>query len=145
MSSKSNGKLKKEVWGWCSLYTRIRDSIDYCKKIRIPLDSGIVQCCTCPEIKQWKYMQAGHFIGRGAGGGSGVYFDERNINTQCNCCNAFQQGNALAYRDFMLDKYGQEVIDELRWLDRNNSYKGKLIGLGLYYKQKYEELTRSVK
>lgn len=90
-------------------------------------------------------MQAGHFIGRGIGGGSGVYFDERNINTQCNSCNAFRQGNGAAYTEFMRDKYGQEVIDQLRWLDNNNSYKGKLIGLELYYKQRYEELSRSVK
>lgn len=131
---------KKLTWSWCSKFIRLRDSIDYCKKIGMPLDSGFVQCCTCDTIKQWKYMDAGHFKGRGIGGGSGVYFDERNVNTQCKPCNGFLQGNTLIYNEFMLRKYSQEVIDKLKWLDKNNSYKNKLIGLELYYKQKYEEL-----
>ena len=73
-------------------------------------------------------MDAGHFISRGSGGMSGVYFDERNIHTQCKPCNGFHQGNAQKYGDYMLQKYGQEVIDILRTLDKVNSYKYKLEG-----------------
>ena len=134
---------KQKTWSWCSRYIRLRDSIEYCKRVRISLDEGIVQCCTCGKIKQWKYVDAGHFISRGMGGSSGVYFDERNIHAQCKICNGFHQGNAQNYEDFMLHKYGQKVIDELRVLHRTNSYKYKLEGLELYYKQVYKELQAS--
>ncbi len=137
-------KQKKQAWGWCSKFIRLRDSIEYCKKIGLSSDEGIVQCCTCPQIRQWEYMDAGHFLSRGVGGNSGVYFDERNINTQCKSCNGFQQGNVPRYYAFMLAKYGQGVIDQLKWLDKNNSYKYKLVGLELYYKQEYQKLVKSL-
>ncbi len=41
----------------------------------------------------------------------------------------------------MLEKFGQEVIDQLRCLDISQSYKYKIEGLGLYYKQAYKELS----
>ena len=138
-------KQKKYTWTWCSRYIRLRDSVEYCKKAGISLDSGVGQCCTCGKIVQWKYADAGHFISRGSGGISGVYFDERNIHLQCKNCNGFHQGNAQNYQDFMLRKYGQEVLDQLRWLDKNNSYKYKLIGLELYYRQKLNELKKSLR
>ena len=49
------------------------------------------------------------------------------------------------HNDFMLKKYGQEVIDQLRFLHKNNSYKYKLVGLGLYYKQEYQNLVDKIK
>ena len=137
-------KTKKLAWSWCSKYIRLRDSIECCKRLGVPLDSGFAQCCTCGKVIQWKYGDAGHFISRGSRGASGVYFDERNINFQCKPCNGFKQGNAQAYQDFMLEKYGQEVIDQLRCLDVSQSYKYKLVGLEIYYKQVYQELVESL-
>ena len=84
--------------------------------------------------------QAGHFIGRGLGGGSGVYFDERNVHAQCFQCNKFRQGAPHEYELFLIDKYGQKVVDELRFLDKNQSYKGKIEVIGLLYKNLYQEL-----
>ena len=136
---------KKRVDKWFSLFVRLRDSIEYCERIGLQIDEGIGQCCTCSTIKQWRYMDCGHFISRGSRGASGVRWDERNAHLQCNPCNAFHQGQGARYYDFMLHKYGQNVIDQLKWLDKNNSYKYKLIGLELYYKQKYEELVKSLK
>ena len=46
----------------------------------------------------------------------------------------------LAYQQFMLEKYGRKVIDELELLDRINSYHGKILGIELMYKKMYEEL-----
>ena len=136
---------KKKVWPWMSKYVRLRDSIDYCKRNNLPLDSGVSRCCSCGKIILWRYNDAGHFISRGSGGHSGVYFDERNVNLQCKTCNAQQQGNFPGYQDFMLERFGQEVIDKLRWLDKNNSYKGKLDGLYLYYKQSFQELEKEIR
>ena len=132
---------KKKAWEWCSKYIRLRDAIEY-QKNNPTVPFGYLQCCTCPAIIVYnKNCDAGHFISRGSRGGSGVYFDERNIHAQCKSCNAWHQGRQEVYRKFMLDKYGQEVIDELEFLDRTNSYHGKIVGIGLMYKQMYEELS----
>jgi|GEM_PF-1556630 len=135
---------KKEAWEWCSKYIRLRDAIQY-QKDNPESPFGYVQCCTCERIIIWdKNADAGHFVRRGSGGMSGVYFDERNINTQCKPCNGFEGGRPEIYELFMKAKYGQEVIDELRWLDKNQSYKKKIIGIGLMYKQMYKELCEKI-
>jgi len=132
----------------CSRYIRLRDALDYCKRMRIDISqfNSIkdlpVQCCTCEKVKSWPRMQAGHYFGRGLGGSSGAYFDERNINTQCGQCNCFKGGNIQVYTEFMREKYGQEVIDQLRikhhcvkkWTDLD------FIPLGKFYKDAYNEL-----
>lgn len=88
---------------------------------------------------QIKYADAGHFIGRGLGGSSGVYFNEANIHLQCKQCN--MTNNQTGYRKFMLENYGQAVIDELERLHKVHIYKLIILeGLLLYYKQEYQEL-----
>lgn len=122
-------KLKKETWKWCSKYIRLRD-----------MPNGWGYCCSCG--KGTVKGDAGHFIGRGLGGSSGIYFDERNIHLQCKPCNAFKQGAPVEYRKFMLKRYGQNVIDELELKHRIHNYTlMELEGLKLFYKQAYEELT----
>lgn len=132
---------KKEAWDWCSKYIRLRDAIEYQEKYpETPF--GYLKCCTCPRIIIWnKNCDAGHFIPKSRGGLSGVYFDERNIHGQCKDCNGFHQGKQAVYLEFMLDKYGREVVNKLYWLNINQSYKGKIIGIGLMYKQMYEDLV----
>lgn len=128
-------KLKVEAMIWCSRYIRLRDAVDR--------KAGWGHCCDCGKIVQIKYADAGHYIGRGLGGGSGVYFDERNIHLQAKVCNKTNQ-NRDGYRKFMLDKYGQEVIDELERLHRTRNYTlMDLQGLLLYYKQEYERLKNA--
>jgi len=139
---------KQKAWYWCSRYCRLRDALEYCARMRIDtsqfsrIEDLPVQCCTCKKIQSWIRMDAGHWISRSSGGRSGVYFDERNIHAQSKDCNAFYQGRAQDYYDFMLKKYGQEVIDELKFLDKNQSYKYKIVAIGLMYQQMYEELLQ---
>lgn len=130
-----------------SKYVRLRDAIKYHKENNFDI-SGIdpqtllVACSTCGKVKPWKSMQAGHFIGRGLGGSSGVYLDQRNVHAQCPLCNAFKQGSPLEYREFMLDKYGQNVIDELHRLHQVRKYTQKEIaGLREYYRQEFRKLN----
>jgi hypothetical protein len=131
---------KQEAWYWCSLYIRLRDAIEYQNKYP-EVDLGWVKCCTCTRIIHIKKnADAGHFIPKGRGGASGVYYDERNLNTQCKSCNGFFQGRYHEYELFMLDKYGQDVIDLLKYLDIHQSYKGKIVGIGLMYKEMYTAL-----
>ena len=131
---------------WFSLYIRFRDALEFQKEVP-DADISFGRCCTCGKIGQWKYMDCGHFISRGRGGGSGVRWDERNAHLQCKPCNGgFYAGTNTrtkvdeAYKQFMLEKYGQAVIDQLEFLDRNQSYHGKILGIGLMYKQMYEDL-----
>lgn len=127
-------KLKKEAWKHCSKYIRLRDSIN----------GEWGYCVSCGKIVLIKYADAGHFIGRGLGGSSGVYFDERNIHLQCKQCNAFKQGNYSEYLKFMVESYGEEVIEELERLDKTHIYTLiELEGLKLYYKQMYKELKNA--
>jgi len=133
---------KQKAWGWCSKYIRLRDAIAYQQQYP-EVDLGWVKCCTCRRIVHIKKnADAGHFIGRGSMGASGVYFDERNIHTQCKRCNGFEQGNPIAYKEFMLDEYGQDTIDMLLFLNKNQSYKDKFEMMGLMYKQMYEGLIK---
>lgn len=95
---------------------------------------GYGACCTCGRLVHWKKADAGHFISRGIGGRSGVYFDERNVHLQCKPCNAWRQGAADDYHDFMVARYGQKVVDELKVKDKTNRYsRMDLEGLLVYY------------
>ena len=135
---------KKEAWEWCSKYIRLRDAKAYHEKYpETPF--GYVKCCTCPRIVIWnKNCDAGHYISKGSRGMSGVYFDERNIHAQCKECNGFHQGKQSVYKEFMLKQYGHDVISRLEFLDRNQSYKGKIIAIGLLYKGMYQGLLDSL-
>ena len=76
----------------------------------------LAECVTCRIVKPWKELQAGHFIPRAQG--NATYFDLRNIHSQCYRCNINLGGNGAEYYPYMLDKYGIEVINELRELSR---------------------------
>ena len=77
-------------------------------------DSGINHCVTCHKPHHWKDLEAGHFIPKKKG--NAVYFDLRNIHPQCTHCNMFERGNLHKYYDYMLDRYGQETINDLKRL-----------------------------
>ena len=136
---------KARAWNWCSKYIRLRDAVA-CHKAHPGRPFGGVACCTCGRVVVWdKNCDAGHFISRGMGGSSGVYFDERNIHAQCKLCNGFEGGRPHEYEQFMLDKYGQETIDELRFLHKNRLITHRDVsGYELYYKEAYKELKKNI-
>lgn len=119
---------------WLSRYIRVRDCIgDY-----------IGVCCTCGRRDNIKHMDAGHFISRGKGGVSGVYFDERNVHIQCKGCNAWGGSQTLdRYKEFIIQKYGKDVLKELKLKDKTNTYKPKdFVGLTLFYQEETEKLLK---
>jgi len=79
-------------------------------------DPDLGECVTCGLVRPWRELQAGHFIPRAQG--LATYFDLRNIHTQCYRCNINLGGNGAEYYPYMLKKYGQETVDELRRLSR---------------------------
>lgn len=92
-------------------------------------------------------MDAGHFISRASGGVSGVYFDERNVNLQCKQCNGFSQGFAQEYREYIINKYGEHMPDELL---RKHYILPDMKDLAMkateeFYKQKYKDLEELTK
>ena len=139
-SLSTRSKLKKETFKWMSRYVRLRDAIEY-TKIQPDAANEYALCCSCGTIKHVLKADAGHCIGRGSGGQSGVYFDERNVHLQCKICNGFEaQSVTPAYREFIDKKYGDGTIKELDILHKVRSYSNeKIIGLGIYYKQEYEK------
>ena len=89
-----------------SKYIRLRDAL---------ATTGTTEyavCVTCGRTKDQKYnMDAGHFVGRGAGA---VRFDERNVHAQCKRCN--MGGNPTAHLDYdawIIERYGKRVRNEL--------------------------------
>ena len=74
--------------------------------------NGIVHCITCGTPKHWKEIHAGHF--QHASKGSLVSYDDRNIHPQCAGCNTYRGGMLIEYTLFIQDKFGTEVIDELK-------------------------------
>lgn len=139
---------KEKAFKQMSLFCRLRDALDWSRAnyqdvTGIQPQLLVVKCCTCKTIGTWKYkMQAGHFIPRGSRGQSGVYFDERNVHAQCKECNGFKEGNTLVYLEYMVEKYSQAVVDELRALDRMVKSYGsvELMGYELLFKKLYSEL-----
>jgi len=143
---------KKKTWTQCSKYIRLRDAIAFCKANSIDLSEFNdyrdlpVKCCTCGIIRTFRTVDAGHFHGRGLGGGSGTYFDERNIHAQCKRCNGFHGGQQAIYKEFMLEKYGQAVLDKLQVLHsagRKYQY-GELEAMGILFKEMFEELLKEL-
>lgn len=72
--------------------------------------NGICVCCTCDKHIHWQACDGGHFI-------SAEYartaFDPRNVHPQCKHCNKHRHGAPARYYEFMLRRYGKQVITEL--------------------------------
>jgi 5-methylcytosine-specific restriction endonuclease McrA len=109
MKKKKVSTSRKKAWEWFSRYIRLRDTLER--------GSGqYVKCCTCDTVKHWKEMQAGHFIPQAQG--NAVRFDERNVHAQCYRCNMNLGGNGPEYYPFMVELYGEEIINELKLLSK---------------------------
>ena len=96
--------LKEKAWDLVSLWVR-KSNAD---------ENGMVKCITCPTVKHFKEMQAGHFI---AGRGNSILFDTRGIAPQCYGCNCMHGGRPLVFLEYLENKLGKlqaiELKDEL--------------------------------
>lgn len=76
-------------------------------------DQGYCKCVTCDKILHFSEMQGGHFVGRRI---QATKLMEENIHPQCAGCNCFgmkQTHYVLRYRNYMVDMYGADFVDEL--------------------------------
>jgi hypothetical protein len=91
--------LHQKAWDLFSVFIRT----SYADKF-----TGYVQCYTCPAIKHWKEMDAGHYIH------SKLDFDIRNIHPQCRQCNGFRRGRLDVYGERLTRENGFAWIEQLR-------------------------------
>lgn len=107
MKKKTVSQLRKKLWELTSKYVRLSaaDSDGFCL------------CVTCAARLDWIYeAQAGHFIPRAQG--NATAWDLRNIHPQCYRCNINLGGNGAEYYPWMIAKYGQKEVGELRRLSK---------------------------
>ena len=105
MKKPSIPSLRRRLDKVFSVYIRRRDSDE----------NGFGKCCSCGAWKHWMAANAGHFIKRQH---TATRYDERNVHFQCVVCNFHRHGNLIEYCEFMRDRYGAGIIDELRQLQR---------------------------
>ena len=144
---------KKKAWKACSWYIRLKCAMEYCNKHGVDLhqfvrpEDIIGECITCGKVLSWIRMDAGHWKGRGLGGGSGTYFDERNIHLQCKRCNGFEGGRPKEHEEYIRQNYGQEVVEELERKHRIplDTRESAMKAMEIFYKEKFQELLEELK
>jgi len=126
-------KSEKQLWDLFSKYIRARDA-NY---------QGYCQCISCSAIKNWKEMDAGHYIA--VGSDRALKYNEINVNAQCSACNNYKHGNLINYRQGLVNKYGRVVTDQLEHSHYHKVTKKKLNQLEInslyaFYKQLLDSL-----
>lgn len=124
-------RLKKKLWGIFSQHARRKDADE----------NGMVKCISCPTVKHWTEMDAGHWKPKSLG--LSITFLEINVHAQCKTCNLSLQGNQYDYGEALKKRYGPDVLNEIvriqhtslkltrpMYLDLIDNYEEKLAGLG---------------
>ena len=123
---------KKRLWKIFSEYIRRRDG---------------GKCYTCSTIGEWKTFDAGHYIPAGKSNPE-LYFNEKNVQSQCTACNRYKHGNLSVYAIKLVQEYGgTSVLEELESIRKRSvkwnawtyqvkidEYKRKLDGLNEMHK-----------
>ena len=133
--------------------TKKRAAAEFQKMIRYEsanLETGMVTCVTCGFSNHWKNsdnkMHAGHYIG---GRSHALLFQEETDEVACNChpqcaqCNDTNKksGNLSSYTPWMIERYGEARVEQLRKLQfakvANVKYtKEELDDMRLEYKRR---------
>jgi hypothetical protein len=120
-------KLKKEVWDLFSEYVR-RSEAD---------SNGYCRCVSCGAIRHWSAGDAGHYI-------HGTSFSiPELVHFQCKECNGFKHGNLVMYKEYMINLYGEKMLDRLEFLakHRHDYSVFELKKLKEMYQEKLRGLT----
>lgn len=122
------GWWKKDFWKTFSLYIRTRDNFT---------------CFTCGRKGEGSGIHAGHYIPKSICG-LALYFDERNVHAQCYHCNINLGGNGRIYERKMIEKYGQEIVNELDRI-HNESHSNPFKIREEDYKQLIQDYKEKIK
>lgn len=77
-------------------------------------DYGMVQCYTCPTIRNWKHMQNGHYISRAH---MPTRYEVKNCRPQCEECNVHKDGNLIVFAE-RLEEEEPGIVELLKQLSR---------------------------
>lgn len=101
-------KLQELLWNECK---RIIRDIYALKRVENEPESW--ECYTCGKvITDKKNAHTGHFIARSVCGAF-LKYDLRNLRVQCMACNVWLGSNGAVYYRNMVEREGQEYVDEL--------------------------------
>lgn len=126
----SPGVLKRAAWRALSKYVRA-------------VEPNCVTCGGRPD-------HAGHFQYNTERnqllGGNALWYDRRNIHSQCIECNNYKSGNTIPYKVYMINRYGSEIIQEIRtlWQTPKKWTREEIIAIEQYYTKAYKDLGLSV-
>lgn len=115
-------KLKEKLWELCKALTRAKYGNT---------------CYTCGKTNlEGSGWHTGHFIPSSVGGFS-LRYELRNLRPQCYYCNINLGGNGSAFYKNLVEREGQEYVDELFRL-KQQIVKGDVFFL-LYKIEEYEQ------
>ena len=95
-------------WYWFSLHVRQRDVEQY------------GTCISCNKPITVDTCDAGHYI-PASSCGRDLLFDPLNVPAECSRCNAFDEGHLFGYEKGLIERYGEETVNNLK--DRYFEYK----------------------
>lgn len=120
----SFAKIKRDLWKWCSLYIKTRDSW---------------RCYTCKSFVRGSNAHCGHFIPSSICG-IGLRYDERNLACQCMVCNIHHSGNYISFRENLVKEHGEKYVKNLEAERHLTTKDFDYVAKTAYYKQKCDEL-----
>jgi hypothetical protein len=129
---------KKKLERVFNTYIKLRDCPD-----------GIGRCISCSKIITYpsgnSSVHASHLYPRSVVYNS-LWFHPMNVHASCDHCNVWLGGNIMAYREGLIRRYGESVIEELeqaraagqgrKWYDHD------YIELRKYYSKKVREMKK---
>jgi len=100
--------IKNRVWKIFSEYIRRRDADQ----------NGIASCISCGIKKPWVEFHAGHYVAKSLS--LALRYHEQNVHAQCVACNLWRHGNLTSYALALKRKYGDNILEELDDIRREN-------------------------
>jgi hypothetical protein len=101
------------------LHDRCWEKMSRIVRLKYADDNGYVRCYTCPTVKHWKEMHAGHFKH------NRLDFDERNIRPQCPQCNQHGHGKLDIFADNLRTELGENEYAKLILASNNEKKMGE--------------------
>lgn len=138
MKAKSHKELLTELSRVFNKYIRLRDS-----------KNEYVVCCSCSRLTPLAETDAGHFFPKSTH--KALEFVEMNVNGQCRSCNrnkgynpATKEKIKIRYANFMVKKFGVNVIDQLEGLNKvfRQIKTYELVELIKKYKNKIKKFSK---
>lgn len=89
--------LRGMLWGVFSKYIKHRDK---------------GKCISCGQIKTYEELNAGHYAPVG-GTSVDLWFNEFNVNGECERCNAWDEFHLIPMRINLIEKWGRKIVVDI--------------------------------